>query len=92
MVCVEGLWQFQWLPTPFSLPSLSIDRTMSSSQDNYYKTLPDYAEIAPYLEEDPPGFEPAINIAPFQLGCVFPTIASDLTLAPLRFLHNHCHR
>lgn len=35
------------------------------THDDYYKSLPDYEDIAPYLEEDPIGFEPSITIQPF---------------------------
>jgi hypothetical protein len=55
-------------PPPSSQLSLLTIIMASASHDNYYKSLPDYAEIAPYLEEDPPGFEPAIDIPPFQSG------------------------
>ena len=34
---------------------------------DYYTSLDDYEEIAPYLEVDPEGFEPPIDIEPFKL-------------------------
>ena len=33
---------------------------------DYYTSLDDYEEIAPYLEVDPDGFEPPIDIEPFK--------------------------
>lgn len=33
---------------------------------DYYTSLPDYEDIAPYLEEDPEGFEPEVDFPPFE--------------------------
>ena len=38
---------------------------MHMNTDSYYTSLPDYEALAPFLEEDPPDFEPPIKLKPF---------------------------